>query len=89
MLSWRLGGEGEAALRAVLTGQKVLEEAASSEHRDVSHTPASRRIVGVSQVYTPTGQRGQCERKDISLARNSQIPALPIQSTVCKEHGPP
>lgn len=34
VLSRRLGGEGEAAPWAVLTGQQVLEEAASSEHRE-------------------------------------------------------
>lgn len=34
VLSRRLGGEGEAALRAILTGQEVLEKAASSEHRE-------------------------------------------------------
>ena len=55
MLSWRLGGEGEAALRAILPGQKILEEATSSEHREVSHVPASGRILRVSQVQTPTG----------------------------------
>lgn len=81
MLSWRLGGEGEAALRAVLPGQEVLEEAASSEHREVSRVAASRRILGVSQVQTPTGQRAGCAGHGISLAGKSQMPALLIQNT--------
>lgn len=36
MLSWRLRGEGEASLRAVLPGQEVLEEAAFSEHNKLA-----------------------------------------------------
>lgn len=89
MLSGRLGGEDEAALRAVLSGQKVLEEAASSEHREVSLVPAPRRILGVSQVKTPAGQRGGCEGNGIGLAGKSQMPALLIQNTDGKDHGPP
>lgn len=54
VLSGRLGGEGEAALRAILTGQKVLEEAASSEHREAGQKPVSRRgTLGLSQSSCP------------------------------------
>lgn len=81
VLSWRLGGEGETALRAVLPGQEVLGEAASSEHREVSRVAAFRRILGVSQVQTPTGQRAGYAGHGIGLAGKSQIPALLIQNT--------
>lgn len=52
VLSRRLGGEGEAALRAILTGQEVLEKAASSEHREAGCL--QERNSGVSQVETLT-----------------------------------
>lgn len=54
VLSRRLGSEGEAAPRAILMGQKVLEEAASSEHREAGQEPVSRKgTLGLSQSSHP------------------------------------
>lgn len=55
VLSRRLGGEGEAALRAVLMGQKILEEAVSSEHRWPG-TCFQERNSGAIPIQAPTGQ---------------------------------
>lgn len=55
VLSRRLGGDGEAALRAVLMGQKVLEEAVSSEHRWPG-TCFQERNSGAIPIQAPTGQ---------------------------------
>lgn len=55
VLSRRLGGDSEAALRAVLMGQKVLEEAVSSEHRWPG-TCFQERNSGAIPIQAPTGQ---------------------------------
>ena len=94
MLSWRLGGEGEAAPRAILTGQQILAETASGEHRETDQKPASRRgTLGVSQVLTLTGQTRKEDVREKASVRiqKSPIPELSIHSnsTVCKECGLP
>lgn len=88
VLSRRLGGEGEAALRAVLTGQKVLEKTASSEHREASQEPASRRgTLRLSQScpHRP-GQRRECEGNGVSLGWKVSDPSiantLPLANSV-------
>lgn len=83
VLSRRLGGDGEAALRAVLMGQKVLEEAVSSEHRRPG-TCFQERNSGAIPIQAPTGQA-----RDEGVSLRGKVPELPTYNTVGKQHSPP
>lgn len=94
VLSWRLGGEGEAAPRAILAGQQILAETASGEHREMDQKPVSKRgTLGVSQVLTPTGQTRKEGVREIGICPGLKISdpstAKTQYSTVCKERGLP
>lgn len=89
VLSRRLGGEGEAALRAVLMGQKVLDKAVSSEHRWPG-TCFQERNSGAIPTQGPTNQaRGEGGGEMASVCGAKSQDRQYTHNTVGKQHSPP